>query len=307
MIGRDPQLTVTSADDDFHSPSNDDPSWIETMWFPCFIPDQELSLSVRVWFSPNAGKQGGTISGWRGQSEGLFGDRWVEDFVAAPNLTDLKFGSGLTIRCTESLRCFHIQHRSKRVELDLDFTAIMLPNPVAPEESPGMFLGHFEQPGKVSGEVRFRDQVHKIDCYSIRDRSWGPRQMPDQLRLGNAYGNAKDIAFFTYINPDNNGLEKITGGYFLKDGIEASIVSGLRETQWVNDVPNGMTLDFVDATGRKIKLQGHCKNVMASNAGNGVYGILNLVKWTAVDWQCYGENHDIWSETQWLAAGRPKL
>ena len=83
MIGRDPKLVVSEADDRFHPPTSDDPSWIETVWFPFWIPEQALSGSVRLWFSPNAGQQGGTIGGWRGEGEGVFGDRWSEAFTGA--------------------------------------------------------------------------------------------------------------------------------------------------------------------------------------------------------------------------------
>lgn len=47
---------------------------------------------------------------------------------------------------------------------------------------------------------------------------------------------------------------------------------------------------------------------MASNAGNGVYAVLNLIEWVHEDGRItWGENHDVWSEKAWLAAGRPKL
>ena len=46
---------------------------------------------------------------------------------------------------------------------------------------------------------------------------------------------------------------------------------------------------------------------MASNAGNGVYAVLNLVRWEDGDSVRWGENHDVWSEADWLAAGRARL
>ena len=67
------------------------------MWFPFWVPEQSLSGSVRVWFSPNAGQQGGAVAGWQGDSKGLFGDRWTEDFTERPDLCDLRVGSGLHI------------------------------------------------------------------------------------------------------------------------------------------------------------------------------------------------------------------
>ena len=34
IVGNDPDLVVSVADDDFHPPTSDDPTWIETAWFP---------------------------------------------------------------------------------------------------------------------------------------------------------------------------------------------------------------------------------------------------------------------------------
>ena len=307
MIGRDPKLIVTPADDAFHPPTSEAPSWIETMWFPFWRPEEQLTASVRVWFSPNAGQQGGAVSGWRGASEGLFGERWVEDWVGPPDLRALRLASGLHIECVDPLRRYRIEHRGKQVELDLVFDAIMEPNPVPPEESPGMFVGHLEQPGRVRGELRYRDRIVPIDCHSIRDRSWGPREMPAELRLGNAYAAAEDFAFFTYVNPDPDGTERITSGYLLRDGVSARIVSGRRETQWREDVPVRVRVSAIDAAGRSLEAMGECLNVMASNAGNGVYAVLNLVRWEHAGGHAFGESHDVWSESAWLAAGRPAL
>jgi hypothetical protein len=307
MIGRDPKLVVTPADDAFHSPTTQDPSWIETMWFPFWIPDQSLSGSVRVWFSANAGKQGGAVAGWQGESRGVFGDRWNEEFKAAPDLLDLELASGLHIECVSPLVRYRVRHESRDLNLDFVFDAIMKPNPVAPEESPGMFAGHFEQAGRVVGEVTSRGKTLSIDCHSIRDRSWGPRRMPEELRLGNAHGTAAGFGFFLYVNPTPDGVERITSGYLLRDGVEAAIVDGVRETELREGLPVAVRLEATDAAGRVLQAQGECVNVMASNAGNGVYAVLNLVKWRLEGGVCWGENHDVWSETAWLAAGRPKL
>jgi hypothetical protein len=314
MIGRDPNLKVSTADDGFHPPSSDDVTWIETMWFPFWVPEEGISASVRVWFSPNVrteagvGQQGGAVAGWKGASQGLFGDRWAEAFRPDPNLLDLQVGSGLSIECLTPLEHYRIRHSGPHSSLSLEFEAMMPPNPVAPEESPGMFAGHFEQSGHVTGELVIRERKISIDCYSIRDRSWGPRQMPEELRLGNSHGACEDFAFFTYVNPTPDGVEKITSGYLLCDGVEAAIVEGIRETELRDGLPVSVKIEAVDATGRALRARGTCRNVMASNAGNGVYAVLNLIEWLHEDGRVsWGENHDVWSETAWLAAGRPKL
>ena len=187
------------------------------------------------------------------------------------------------------------------------FQAILAPNPVPPEESRGMFEGHLEQPGHVTGNLRYGEQSWEINCYSIRDRSWGPRVMPDEVRLGNAYGTADGFGFFTYVNPTSDGTEAITSGYLMQEGVAAQIVSGRRDTELRDGLPVSVRIQATDAAGRELHAMGECVNVMASNAGNGVYAVLNLVRWEYDGGVCWGENHDVWSEVAWLAAGRPRL
>ncbi|MCA9502843.1 MAG: hypothetical protein KC616_07165 [Myxococcales bacterium] len=308
MIGRDPALVVTEADDRFHPPTNDDPAWIETLWFPFWVPEEGVSASVRVRISPNAGRLEGTLAGWRGDSQGLFGDRWSEAIVEPPDLVDFSTGP-LRIERLEPLSRYRLRYESERARLDLVFEAIMPPNPVSPEESPGMFAGHFEQPGRVRGELRHGKRSHAIDCHAIRDRSWGPRHMPAELRLGNAHGTSASLAFFAYVNPTPDGVERITSGYLLVDGVAAAIVDGVRETTLRDGLAAAVRLEARDAAGRSLQVRGECVNTMASNAGNGVYAVLNLVRWSRLDGSdvCWGENHDVWSEQAWLAAGRRRL
>ena len=63
IVGQDPTLAVSDADDDFHRPTSADPTWIETVWFPFWIPEEEISIYARIWFRPNAGEQGGAAAG----------------------------------------------------------------------------------------------------------------------------------------------------------------------------------------------------------------------------------------------------
>ena len=307
MIGRDPKLVVLPEDDAFHPPTSDDASWIETMWFPFWVPEETLSGSIRARFSPNLGQAEVTVAGWREQSQGVFGDRWTGSLEGVPDLRNLRCDGRLHIECLKPLTRYRIWHEGPHSSLELHFDAIMPPNPVAPEASPGMFAGHFEQPGHVTGEVRFRDKRIAVDCYAIRDRSWGPRQMPESLRLGNAYATAEGFGFFAYVNPTPDGVERITHGYLLEDGVEAVLVDGVRETKLRDGLPVSLQINAEDAAGRRLEIHGECVNAMASNAGNGVYAVLNLVRWQRDGGVSWGENHDVWSEAEWLAAGRARL
>ncbi len=309
ITGNDPSLTVSADDDGFHPPTSDDPTWIETMWFPCWLPDGETSLHARVWFRPNAGMQGGAVHAWRGEGSIVAHDGWTEPFTTAPDLRDLRLASGFHLQCVEPLHEYRVRHASEKIEIDLTFRSLMEANPVPPHESPGMFDGHLEQPGRVTGHVVVRGRRHDIDCGSVRDRSWGPRTMRPGLRIGNAHGTTVDgWALFAYVNPDASGREQITSGYWQRDGIAARIVDGVRHTERDGDFATAITIEATDALGRTLVTRGRCRNRQAVDAGHDLYAILHLVEWdTDGATPAWGENHDIWSKPDWLATGRAPL
>ena len=311
IVGLEPELSVSPADDEFHRPTSNDPRWLETVWFPFWIPEQSISVYARIWFRPNAGEQGGAVHAWRGTGEVLAYDGWTEKFEGFGSLRDLALARGFRLTCETSLTRYRIVHRSPRIDIDVVFESRMEPNPVAPEESPGMFEGHLEQPGRVVGRVRIGEREYPVDCGSVRDRSWGPREMRSELRLGNAHGTSRaGNAFFAYVNPDARGVERITSGYLLRDGRAARILAGERQTEWDGNHPRSIRLDLHDALGRRARYDGRCANRQAVDAGNDIYAVLNLVEWKgegSADRDLWGENHDIWSRPAWLAAGRETL
>jgi len=307
--GNDRGLVVTEADDGFHPPTGDDPTWIETAWFPLWLPGRGVSVHTRVWFRPNEGRQGGAVTAWTGENRYLAHDGWDDALETPPDLRNLHLANGFHLECLEPLHRYRLRHRSDRVELDVEFEAIMEPNPVPPEESPGMFDGHLEQPGRVRGRIRLGSEWSDVDCATVRDRSWGPRTMRPGLRLGNAHGTTLDArSFFVYVNPDDDGRDVVTGGYWLADGRAARLVAGERRTELDGDFPVSVVVEATDALGRRLRAEGRCRNRQSVDAGHDLYAVLNLVQWDIGSGDAgWGENHDIWSATDWVAAGRAPL
>jgi hypothetical protein len=280
IAGSPPDLVVTPADDDFHRPTSADPRWLETVWFPFWIPEEGISVYARIWFRPNAGEQGGAVHAWRGTAEHLAHDGWTEPFTGFGDLRALSLARGFSLTCLEPLTRYRVVHESPRIAIDVVFDARMEPNPVPPEESPGMFAGHLEQPGRVTGRARIGTREYAIDCGSVRDRSWGPREARSDLRLGNAHGTSREgDAFFAYVNPDAAGVERITSGYLLRDGRAARIARGVRRTEWDGNHPRALELEFEDVLGRRASHVGRCANRQAVDAGQEIYAVLNLVEW----------------------------
>jgi hypothetical protein len=309
IVGNDSELRISEDDDGFHPPTSDDPTWIETAWFPFWLTDAATSVYVRVWFRANDGLQGGAINAWREENEVVVYDGWSEPFNGPVDLRDLCLANGFHLECIAPLSTYRIRYHSEQIDLDVTFRGLMEPNPVSAAESPGMFEGHLEQPGRVTGLVRLGNQRHSIDCATVRDRSWGPRTMRPGIRIGNAHGTSADgWAFFAYVNPDESGIERITSGYWQRDGQAARLVSGERATELRGDFAHAVTIEARDALDRRLVVRGRCANRQAIDAGHDLYAVLNLVEWDiGAGRRAWGENHDIWSKQDWLAAGRAAL
>jgi hypothetical protein len=95
---------------------------------------------------------------------------------------------------------------------------------------------HFDQPGRMTGTVVLNGERLEIDCYSLRDRTWGPHR-PGARRPGDylwAIESADSHWHALTIAGNEPGIDRVAAGYFVKDGELGELVSGERrvlETQ----------------------------------------------------------------------------
>lgn len=303
-------MTDHAEHDAFHPVTSDDPAWIETVWFPFWIPEHNLTVYPRVVFRPNDGSYGGSVAVWSGANELQFEGALTGQFERLQDLGDLRalaLPGGLRLDCVSPAERYRLRYDAPGCSFDVAFDALAEPDYPVPDDSPGMFAGHLDQHGRVTGTLRVGQRSFDVDCGTIRDRSWGPRVVKSDLRLGNAHGTGQRDAFFAYIHQDEQGLEAIHGGSLLRDGKRAALVSGVRTTEWDGNWPTRLHIEAVDALGRTLDTDGHCRNRRAVVANPELYAVLNLVEWQDADTALSGENHDVWSRTAWLAAGRESL
>ena len=296
--------------DAFHPVSSDDPAWIETLWFPFWIPEKNLSVYPRIVFQPNQGRYSGSVAIWSGADDLHFEGPLAGQFAQLQDLGDLRalaLPEGLRIDCLAPAQRFRLRYEHADCSLDVTFDALANPVYPAPDDSPGMFSGHLDQHGAMTGRLRIGDDAFEVQCWTVRDRSWGPRVVRSDLRLGNAHGTDSDQAFFAYIQQDEAGQEVIRGGSLLRDGTHANLVDGLRSTVWEEGWPTQLKIEARDSLGRSLEALGTCRNRRSVVANPELYAVLNLVEWRVGESRLWGENHDVWSRTAWLAAGRGPL
>ncbi len=176
-----------SEHDAFHRPTTDDPWWQETAWFTLMVPERSLSCYVYPWVKANQGILGGGVMVWddRGRHpwDALHWDyQWTYPYPELGDLRDITFPTGIRMQCLEPLTKYRVTYDHPRCSIDVTFDAI-LPAHVLGEDddTSGTFSGHLDQQGHVTGAITLDGERLDVDCYAMRDRSWGRRgsRLPD--------------------------------------------------------------------------------------------------------------------------------
>ena len=97
---------------------------------------------------------------------------------AERDMRDFEWPNGVHVRVVEPLTTYAVHYSDPgALEVDLVFEAIMAPNPHPNGVVPFLKGAHFDQAGHVTGTMVLHGEEIPVDCYSVRDRSWGPRPL----------------------------------------------------------------------------------------------------------------------------------
>jgi len=317
--------TFGPDDDDFHDEEMTDRWWeTETCWFSWNVRERKLGGWTYCQARPNANICNGGAWVWddsgaypwelayRAEYSGLQlpprGERDMRDF---------EWPNGVHVRTVEPLRRYAIAYRDPgALEVDLAFEATMAPNPHPTGVVPFLKGVHFDQPGHVTGTVVLRGETIAVDCYSVRDRSWGPRPLgrpkretgaPTAAATGATSGPVGGVGYsFCAAGPGDAWLvyavpgpeaEPVTCGFLLRDGDYGHILGGERRIRF--DPRTGWPLAFeveaVDDKDRRLSVRGEA----LSRHWRG-HGGDTLVHWT---WdggvEGWGEDQSYVTRRQW--------
>ena len=310
-------------DDDRLHPHSDDWWETETAWFSFNVPERRMGgwfynqvLAVQgacnggawVWDDSPAG------SLYETHHHGLPVDTGID-------LRDAALPNGNTITVLEPLQRYRLRFRDPgRFEADLTFEAIMPPHS-HPLGAPPFRKGrHFDQPGRVHGSIVLADEQIAVDCLSGRDRSWGPRPQgptpgapavpkPPKPRpktgVGYVFATASPTeSFLVYTQPHEDGTDKLTAGYLLRDGVYAPLVEGRRHarfdpaTRWIDRVD----VEGRDELGRDLAAAGELMSRHGTAGPNGT----GLFMWRWGGLEGWGEDQSFCPEAVWAAVGAPQ-
>ena len=311
---------LTPDDDNLH-PANDDPWWTETFWLAWFVPERKLCGYIYPMFRKNAGVQAGGVMVFdhTGASElemRVFDFEWHRKIQPDLDLRDAKLDGGLTLKTLEPARRFEISYENLDMQLHLIAEGIM--RPLVTMGTPPFNKGHIDQICHVTGEMVLDGEAMTVDCLSMRDRSWGPRQDGRQPTVGYDYSASDPNNAFLAVsvcsaieayNPVP--VYDVTTGFLVRDGVWSHVVSGTRtavrnERGLIEEV----NVDATDELGRTVKAHGVAVSQFVAKPYPSMLAMQGLLDWEFDGHRGWGEQQDCWHPRRWrqfLAEHRRQL
>ncbi len=294
----------THPDDNFHPPKDDDPFWTETCWWTFFVPERKLSGQLYPFFRTNQGVAACAVYLWNDEGDQFHTALYARQTWHLPlpdqPLTDITLPNGLHYRCLSPRTSYHLTYRDpdgEDVGVDLRFDAVLEPNHDG--------HGHLDQPGRITGTIRLDGEDIPVDCYGLRDRSWGRRGgfgkniiKHGGHNAGYCYGTASpDQAFHLLAFDKGNGRCEVVHGYNVADGRFAKLTGGVREVRERDEAGNPVRVHVsaTDELGRELEIDGRCVNAFGLLLNPNIWCINCLTEWSWNGVRAWGEDHDNWT------------
>jgi hypothetical protein len=277
---------VTVADDQFHLRTGDW-AWSESGWFSLMVPERDLVGCIYVYFRPNMPLSSSGLILWDPGAEDIHTClHWnLDPAMPIPQTAEMfnfDLASGLSIHTSAPLKSYRIGYEHVLCSMDVGWDAVIEPQEmtrVGGEVNPAFsgfwsdggyerpVTGHFDQMGRMRGTLRLEGDDLKVDCFSMRDRTWGPRRL-HPIRFIYDWGVASDTSGFLIqatgprpveADPIVGAVDEVTAGWYLRDGVVSRLVSGERRVL-ERDPSDGRVLRHssvaTDELGRQLEVEG---------------------------------------------------
>lgn len=302
----------TPRDDGFHFADMGNDWWAtETAWFSFHHPERRLG----GWFYTMARPNIGTIAGgawiWDDSAHLPWEVLYSANYSALPipegqDLTDITLPTGVSIKVLKPCMSYALGYDDgERLQANLRFDGVMPPEPLTATGSTFGSAHHFDQIGRVTGELRLHGEPIPIDCLAVRDRTWGRR--PEDRPRQAAYitgAAAADHGFLAVTNAGPDG-DAVAYGFLRRDGRTISLAGGERRV--VRDPATGFTarveLSAKDKDGRVLEAVGESVSRIVINRHTFI-DVNSLVRWDLGDAVAWGEEQDMWPVHRWARMRR---
>lgn len=292
-------MTELPVADRFGEGRTDSPYWNESVWFSVSIPQLHIHGMIQYYFRPNMGMLNGGPVLWdpsgTQQSNCLYYN-WshLQALPAGAQKFDMQARNSLRVKVLEPLTRYAIAYSKDGFELDLEWTASgpthELHTGDAGQSATAKF--HIEQPGRMRGTIRRHGQEWAVDCHSMRDTSYGTRDYESLARGGYFWGIADEGSFHALCMGAGTQARCI-GGYIMRDGEMASLVSGTRTVLDYGALgPAKVRFEGTDTLGRSMVAHGTIDPGLVFTGYTDHTVVWSLTRW---DWDgttYWGDNQE---------------
>lgn len=297
-----PDWGLTTEDDDFH-PRDDDPWWTETMWFAWMVPERGILGYYYPLFRPNLGIQAGGVLVFDPSAElpwelPVFDYHWHQRIPDGCDLRAATLDNGMRIHCVVPTRQWELGFENRDLVLSLRVDGVA--KPLVTRGTPPFNKGHIDQICRVTGTMVLHGETIPVDCFAMRDRSWGPRQDGRQPQVGYSYATHDEHNAWLAVTIGTQSHYEVTTGFNIVDGEWARMVSGTRAVERDADGrPERYVVDAVDELGRRVTASGAMVSRQVFTAYPSMFCWNALVEWSTGEATGWGEDQDCWHPRKW--------
>lgn len=317
MAVNDQQPAVFLAEDDgFHGHLARDDWWFtETAWYSFHNAERKLG----GWFYTMVRHNIGTVAGgawvWDDSAHLPWEVPYATNYSAlelpaGADLSDIELPTGVSIAVEQPTLSYRLGYDDPgRYRADLRFEAKSPPRPLAGAGSTFGKAAHFDQIGHVTGTVELHGESIEIDCWAMRDRTWGRRPENRPRQAAYVTGAGTGGAGFLAVTNTRDGTDRIAYGFVQRGDEPVSLVDGHRSVVrhpvegWVEEI----RIEGVDAIGSPFLAVGRSVSRIIVNRHSFI-DINSIVRWRlegddqGLEW--WGEDQDMWPMHRWSAAKR---
>jgi hypothetical protein len=300
--------------DRFSDQRDDNPYWNESVWFSFSIPERKIHGLIQYYFRPNMGMLNGGPAMWEPAhnfSWNCLYYNWAHLQAMPPGQQkfDMKSLNSLQVKVLEPLKRYSIHYDLDGFQMDLLWDAIgpmhQLTTGNAGQTATSKF--HIEQPGRMKGMVRRDGVEYPIDCFSMRDTSFGAREYASLASGGYFWGIAANSAFHA-IAMGEGREQRVIGGFIWKDGELSSLASGTRRVlEFGRYGPSEVTFEATDKLGRTMTAQGHLEDGLIFTGYTDHTVVWSLIRWDWGGTTHWGDNQEFCSSVRFRNIARGDL
>jgi|TARA_B110000495_G_scaffold200279_1_gene215207 hypothetical protein len=294
-------------DDEFHFASMQDKWWAtETAWYSFHVPERKLGGWLYCMFRPNIGTVAGGCWLWDDSSplpwEALYSSNYTAlELHPGTTLSNCQLPNGVSISCTEPAMQYALGFQDRNnLRIELHFDGVMRPEPLTSIRSTFGKANHFDQFGRITGEISLYGEAIKVDCIGMRDRTWGirPENRPKQAAYVTGAVNT-DLNFLAVSSPID-GKDQITYGFLNQGGEIQSLVSGERKVKRdpIHGRINHIQISVEDTQGRRLEAIGKPLSSIIINRHTFIDNN-SLIRWEINGLEGWGEDQDMWPVNRW--------